>query len=57
MRERIDLDTFLSYFSRFAKVTFQSYEILNKELLSFPARTQDMDKFSSFAEDVTLARF
>lgn len=25
--------------------------------LSFLAHTQDMDKFSSFAEDVTLARF
>lgn len=31
--------------------------IPNEELFSFCARTQDMDKFSSFAEDVTLARF
>lgn len=45
------------YISRSTEAIFVSHQTLNGGLFSFLARTQDMDKFSSFAEDVTLARF
>jgi len=50
---------FMSQFpSRSTEATFNSLcRMLNGELFSFLACAQDMDKFSSFAEDVTLARF
>jgi hypothetical protein len=50
---------FMSLFpSRSTEATFNSVcRILNGEPFSFLACAQDMDKFSSFAEDVTLARF